>query len=319
MAGFMTRRESRKQYESIGGNNFNDVYKTQKDKLRQSGLRGRDLRQAARRAVIDDQNLTNIQNTALQNSEQYAPTENTIAGIAAAGYDQNEKQMQRDNYSFRQSLLNSQPIEVSLLKPAQIQTEQAQTPTGESVKVASTATETPAEQPTQQQLSSNPVEAFYQRLNQKRANAGLAQKDYSGNYTPQSQPATVEAQQVTDATVETPAPGQPAQIQSAQEETPVAPVQEKYKGQKDYDNLKFGQAFNQAMKDIGEGGIFYYKGKPIKLAYGKEDTAAKQILQNIKGAYDPTLAPARQMKKYKDALNPGTETSGYYERPSEFM
>lgn len=226
MAGFLTRRESRKQYESIGGGNFNDAYRSQKDALRQSGLRGRDLRQTARQAVIDDQNLTNIQNTALQNSEQYAPTEDMITGMEMAGYDQNERQMQRDNYAFRQNLLNAQPIEVSSM-PAQIQTKQA-----------------------------------------------------------------------TDAAVETPAPGQPAQIQSAQQETP-APVQEKYKGQKDYDDLNFNQAFGQAMKDIGEGGVFYYKGRPFKLAYREQKTNTPAQTH----AVDRLEEAAKATKKYWSFLS----------------
>ena len=238
MAGFMTRRESRKQYESIGGGNFNAAYKAQKDKLRQSGLRGRELRQTARQAVIDDQSLTNIQNAALKSSEQYAPTENTIAGIAAAGYDQNEKQMQRDNYSFRQSLLNEQPITLSkpaIIKDAPAQSvQQAQTPTGESVEVASASAEAPV-----------------------------------------SQPATVGTPQTTDATVETPAPGQPAQIQGA----PVAQPEEP-----DYNSMSYNDTFRMARKLKGKDGTFEWKGKSYGLKYAEEVAAEKAAAAKAKAA-----------------------------------
>lgn len=229
MAGFLTRRESRKQYESIGGGNFNDAYRSQKDALRQSGLRGRDLRQAARQAVIDDQNLTNIQNTALQDSEQYAPTEDMITGMEMAGYDQNEKQMQRDNSAFRQNFLNAQPIEVSSM-PAQIQTKQAQTPTGETTSAA---------------------------------------------IQPAVQPAMVGTPQATNATVETPAPGQPAQIRSA----PVAQSEEP-----DYSSMSFNDAFGAARKLKGKDGMLEWKGKSYGLKYADEIAAEKAATAKAKPA-----------------------------------
>lgn len=252
MAGFLSRRDARRGYNAAGGENFNSDYRTEKQKLRASGLRGRELRQTARKNVMDDaiSKSVGLEDTMNQNLDQMNYEINALADNDMHRLIMQGQQEQRD---FSDQLAEEREALKELIKPIQIKStqtpageatsvttpagtsvEQAQTPTGEPVKVSTPATEAPGAQPT-----------------------------------------TVGTPQAADVTVETPAPGQPAQIQSAQVAQPEEP---------DYNSMSYNDAFRMARKLKGKDGTFEWKGKSYGLKYADEVAAEKAAAAKAKAA-----------------------------------
>lgn len=187
-------------------------------------MRGRELRQTARKNIVGNaiSKSAGLENTANQNLTQMGFEIDALANNdihRAMMQDQQEKNDFLDQLDEKYAKLKG------LVKPVQInqapinQATQAQIPTGESVKVDVAATEAPETQP----------------------------------ITQQTQPATVGTPQATDATVETPAPGQPAQIQSA----PKTEVEQEAKQEEpDYSSMSYNDAFRAARKLKGKDGTF---------------------------------------------------------------